>query len=323
MMCFLCTTTLLLLPLTARAQDDPVPYTTFAGDEVELTPWQGEHVVVLTSPGDDLDADVMERIVDAFDAAYEYNTRITGAEPRAVEENMLNGRAVIAIVPQERVAALPRPIGTPGMEIAPRYWKLLYDGVRDRDEFDNLAFYELGFNFWRFKGLEYQRPDSAAPIVVGFAVLMRIRSMEAAGVKGGPFGNFAFDAFVGFTENLVEIYEETPELNWANTLRADRGIPTDHPRNPIRLGGADLFASFLLRLCRDYGGEDREKQDEFLTRFFAAAGGLEEPRTSEEACDNFVVCASQAAKKDLSGFFRDKWRWPVSEEALRRIEESE
>lgn len=316
---FCATILVLLVPLSARA-DDPVRYRTMSGNEVELTPWLGEHVALLT-PSDDLDGQVMEKIVDALDKAYAYYARTMGAEPRETEAGMLSGRAVVAVVPVARVAAAARGMGVPGMEIAPRYWDGLYKGVRDWSEFDHLPFYEMGFNFWRFKGLEYQQPDSTAAIVVGFAVFMRIRSMEAAGVRGGTLGNFSYNTFLDNVDDLIEIYEAEESLNWDNTLRADRGVPLDHPKNPMRLGAADLLASFMLRLCRDYGGKDREKQDEFLTRFYAAAAKLEQPRTSEQAMDNLVVCASQAARKDLSGLFRDRWRWPVSEGAVKRIEE--
>lgn len=307
---------LLVLPHPALSQD-PVRYKTFSGTNVELRPWLGQHVAVLTPPGD-LDVDVMQRILDALDHAYEYYAETTGGEPTPVEQNMLNGRPTLAVVPNAGAVART---GRTGIETIPQYWDILYNGVRDQGQFNQLPFFELGFNFWRFKGLEYQSPDGSSAVIVGFAVFMRFRSMQAAGLEGGPWHTFPFARFRAGVESLVDVYADEKSLSWGNTLRVNRGLPPNHPDNPMKLEASDLFASFLFRLCRDYGGDSNEQQDAYLQRFFRAAAALESPLTSEEAVDNFVVCASQAAGQDLSALFRDEWRWPVSGQATRRLRE--
>jgi hypothetical protein len=77
----------------------------------------------------------------------------------------------------------------------------------------------------------------------------------------------------------------------------------------MNLGGADLFASFLLRLRRDYGG------NAFVTRLWYEVNLRPAANTTQDTVDNFVIAASKAAGHNLGTLFLSTWRWPLSQSA--------
>jgi len=97
---------------------------------------------------------------------------------------------------------------------------------------------------------------------------------------------------------LIDQYLADPSKTWSNTLRINQGLPGIY-------GGTDLFASFLYRLKRDYGGEAT------IRALWKEVAKRPAATTTQEAVDNFVLAASAAAQLNLTGQF-ERWRWPVS-----------
>ena len=274
----------------------PRQYTTFDGAHTfSLTPWQGRHVAVMVP--DTRSTPVMIKIVQALDSAWSYYRSTTGRAPSPYRT--INGRIPIAVVPDgETCGAGCSWLGATGTEIERTYFDVLYDAVRQHGQYDQVLFYEMGRNFW-FYGNQLTASDNSNygdAVTTGFAVLMRFRSMAAAGVPGAPFNGTPFPTFQANVANLIKVYEADPSKTFAATLGSDAS-PGDY-------GGTDFFASIMMRLAARHGGQG------FLSRFWH--GALAEPvaGSTTSAVTNLVAAASKAACVDLSSVFYDRWGFP-------------
>jgi hypothetical protein len=266
---------------------------------VDRTAWLGKAVALLTA-SDDRDTTVMRQLLQVFDSTDAYYARLTGRRP-APGRSIL-GRTPIVEVPVTCGAGCGL-LGAAGIEIQSDYFAALYERVRTHGEFDQIPFYEFGRNYWFWTPqLAYKSPDDTGVIPTGYAVFMRFLSMEATRVRGAPFrGTIPFVEFRFEVEGLLDRYLADTTLRWENTLRIGRA-----PDNPMGLGGTDLFASMLLRLRRDYGG------DRFVTRLWREVSHRPAAATTAEAVNNFRAAASAAAGQDLTPLFR-AWRWPEAD----------
>lgn len=281
------------------------PYMAFDGSGHSLAPYKGVHVALLAPPSYD-DASTLARIVAAIDAAYSYYTEMTGREPTPYFQ--YDGLATVAVVPSTCGAGCAY-LGSTGIELQTATFDELYRGVRERNEFDQAVFYELGRNFWFYGDqIDYVGDAGAGSVTTGYAVLMRFLSMDATGVAGGPFNGRTFAEFKSEVQGMLNRYLADDSLRWENTLRIGEA-----PANPLNLGATDLFASFVFELRRRYG-------DEYIRRLWGAVGQRPLRQTTHDAVDNFVIAASIAADESLLTLFESEWRWPVSANARQSIE---
>jgi len=297
-------------PLPAQ-QATKITYTSFQGETLERHATGGRKVALAVA---DRGADpaVLQKALKALDAAYACYAEATGREPSERKESMWKGRTLISEV-EKTCGAGCGYLGTRGIEIMPAYLKVLLAGIADRNQYDQVLFYELGRNFWFYGDqLEYKEADAkTGSVTTGFAVFMRFVAMEAAGVEGGPFNERPFAEFRAEVEGLVDIYEQDAKWTWENTLRDANGVP-----NKMSLGATDLFASFCFRLMREFGGPA------YIGRLWREAGRCPAAKSTQDAVDNFVVAASLAAKRDLSPMFVGQWRWPVSAKGRERAKKA-
>lgn len=288
-------------------QDTPTPtsqstsYITFYGDELKLYPWEGRNVAVLTATSK-LDSGVMARIVEVCDATYDYYKAVTGRVPSVGKQ--FNGKSTVAEVSSAcGGAAACGYSGFTGIEMQTTYFDVLYNQIKQNNLYDQVVFYEFGRNFWFYGDqIEYIGEDSNGVVSTGFAVYMRFKAMRSVNAAGAPFNGNSFSSFEEAVRSLVDTYEADTSLNWANTLRIYKAPPND-----LGLNGTDLFASFCMRLERDYGGE------EFTRKLWKEVEKRPKANTTTEALRNFVDAASTAAGQDLTPLFRDQWRWPLGQ----------
>lgn len=239
----------------------------------------------------------MARLLTVLDRAYERYSDVTGGrEPERFLTH--EGRATIAIVPSTCGAGCAY-LGQTGIEIMEPYWWHLWSGVAERDEFDQIPFYELGRNFWFLSDkLGYVEPDNGGAIVTGFAVLNRFIVMDALGIKAGPFNGEPFASFRARVVELVSLYEADHSLTWDNTLRVGKGVPGSG------LGSTDLFASMMMWIAERCGPA-------FYDRVWVEAQAQPDRRSTLDAVENLVRAASSAAGDDLSETFVQRWRFPT------------
>jgi hypothetical protein len=289
---------LFLAPCAARAQDtvsrlSPVLYTAIDGHTETLTPWQGQHVNVLVEPGVTRDPRVMTKLVDALDRAWAYYARTTGRLPATAHS--LNGRDEIAEVTSTCGAGCTY-IGATGTEILTPYFESMYQQIAQHNLYSQIPFYELGRSFWFWSPqLQFQAPDQD-PVITGFAVWMRFRSMSAAGVKGSPFNGTPFPTFASQITALAGQYEADPSLTFADTLAIDT--------SPGLYGGADFWASLMMQLAARHGGQT------FVARFWHHASSLPAASSTTGAVTNWVRDANYAACTNLNPVFYRRWGFP-------------
>lgn len=283
----------------ARAADTkveqlpPILYTAIDGHAETLTPWQGQHVSVLVEPGATRDPRVMTRLVRALDRSWDYYARTTGRLPATAHS--LNGRDEIAEVTSTCGAGCTY-IGATGTEILTAYFESMYQQIAEHNLYDQIPFYELGRSFWFWSPeLQFQAPDQD-PVVTGFAVWMRFRSMTAAHVKGAPFNGIPFATFASQVAAFASQYEADPSLTFAETLAVDR--------SPGAYGGTDFWASLMMQLAERHGGQT------FVARFWHQASALPAGSSTTDAVTHWVQDASYAACTDLSPVFYDRWGFP-------------
>jgi serralysin len=274
-------------------QLQPIVYTAFDGHTETLVPWQGRNVSVLVEPGVARDPKVMGRLGKALDRAWDYYATTTGHLPATA--NSLNGRTEVAEVSTTCGAGCGY-LGATGVEIQTTYFEKLYRQIAEHKLYDQIPFYEFGRNFWFWSPeLQFHPPDQD-PVVSGYAVWMRFRSMAAAHVKGAPFNGTPFRTFASQVETLAGQYEADPSLTFADTLAQNR--------SPGLYNGTDFWASLMTQLTDRHGGQ------RFVARFWHHVDSLPAATSTTDAVTNWVQNASYAACTDLSSVFYDRWGFP-------------
>jgi hypothetical protein len=277
----------------------PVTYQDFSGANLNLYAWEGRYTVLLSSRSD-LSRSAMASILRTTDKIYLFYQHSTGYTPSLAKE--FHGKATIADVAATCGAGCGY-LGATGIELQSFYFEKLYNGVLANKTYDQPIFYEFGRNFWNLSSqLAYVSPDSPDAVITGFAVFMRFMAIEATGVRVGNFNDWTLAEFRSRVKAMVDLYVADPTQTWDNTLRLNR----PQANNPSNLGGTDLFASFVFRLARDYGG------DAFVNRLWKEAAKRPPATSTQDAVDNFFLAASAAANRNLTTLFTVKWRWPVS-----------
>ncbi len=298
---------LLCVPHQVQAFIDPVPttYISFVdNDTLDLFAWEGENLALLTK-SDTLDPLIMDEIVSILDSAYRFYEHATGRKPSLLVN--YNGKLSMAQVPGTCGAGCGLVGGT-GIEILDSFFDLFYDRVKQDNQYDQVPFYELGRNFWFF-GNKLASGSSlfGRAASTGYAVFMRYESMAATGVAPAPFRNLPFSELVEDNTNMIDQYLADPGLTFENTLALDLGGVTT-PKLGLN-GGASLFASFLIRLKREYG------EDQFVNNIWKELLNRPNATTDQQGIDNFILASSIAAGENLTSLFQE-WRWPVSEDAI-------
>jgi len=244
----------------------------------------------------------MRKMVDAIDAAYSYYAKVNGKMPTL--DKSYNGLDTVAEVAKLCGGGCSY-IGASGIELSEQAFPELYNGIAQSNQYEQTVFYELGRNFYFYLNqLTYIPPDDGDCVSTGYAVAMRYLSIGAINLQGSIVGSpngTDYDTIYTETQGIVDTYTANPSLTWQNTLKVG---------NSPTFGCTDLFASFVLRLRRDYGG------DAFIDELWQQAALRPAAVTTQDAVDNFVLAASAAARQNLTGLFINTWRWPVSASAV-------
>jgi serralysin len=273
-------------------QEAPVIYKSQKGQTMELVPWYGTKVVVLTRDAKH-DARIMKALVLALDKAYIVYERITGSEPAPNPDAMLNGLDIVAEVRDAETAcggAACSYLGIFGSEIGTTYFNELYDGIRLNGEYDQAMFYEFGRTFWFYQN----QLGKLEPIVTGFAISNRFISLDRAGLKGGRFGKLSYSNFrKSVLIDLLDGYLKDPHLTWRNTLLLDKAPPNENGWS-----AADLAGSMIYRIYRDFGFAGYKAFWKSLAKQPAA-------KVPDDAIHNFLTAAKIATGRDYAFLFRE------------------
>lgn len=284
-----------------------------AGVSLELVPWRGSNVVLLTTVDSKVEPAMASHFVHCLDVGWRTYADLTGRLPRPFKQ--LDGKATVTAVPKGGLTcgAGCGYVGSTGVELAMFYSHNIPNWKKNEMSFPHYAFYELGRNFYTFG-------DRHSCFTTGFAVFMRYVCMDAAGGFDIELANRKH------IERMEEVYAESNEPFLRTFTNLD-GLGEKEPRlkdaNGHALNPCDqpvTYAAAMLKLRKDHGG------DAWVKKFFAALAKCPEVKpkdrdAAQRQCEAWLACASVAAGRDLTPVFCDRWRMelpPTKREAFQK-----
>jgi serralysin len=295
-------------PPSPPAMGEPTTYVQFSGQPVPRYAWEGRNVVFLTVSAE-YDPATMRGLLAGVDAAYDYYASASPRDP--IAHSTYRGKLAIAEVDVTCGAGCGY-FGGLGIELRRIYWRRFHDAYADSGQFDQIVFYELGRNFWMYDA----QAGRASAINTGYANLMRLTSIAAAGLTMAPWNELTEAQFRAATDELLQTYLRDG-YTWADTVAANRPVPNDHG-----LGASDLFAAMLLDIARRHYGDPVE----FARVYWHALDRRPDATDEQMALDNMALAACETVRADITGHLAEVLRWPVSasarHEAQRRYPSS-
>jgi len=287
---------------------EPVEYQPFFPEKwkqnnhsTRMTPWEGERIVLLTTRAD-FDGKVMAQFLSRLDGGWKVYADLVGQSP--VPQRQVAGKPTIAAVPDPSfIDAMGRGmVGATGIEVAGFYAVDFQLVTRQPDAFPHYYFYEMGRNYFIFG-------DRHSAFTTGYAVFMRYVCMDALKCK---------DPEKPTREAIEKAEGKLRETNLsflkAFTTVAGLGEKENRLKDVSPSDQPVMYASAMLRLRRDCGG------DEWVKRFFKFLAQCPPVRADSEdgamaQALNWMIAASCAARRDLSGVFVTRWRLPLGQKA--------
>ena len=261
-----------------------------------LYPWFGNKVALLT-PQNNLDVPTMNKILAGLDAAWGVYEQITGADPSPYAPGTLNGHDIIAVVPDASIpsCAACTYVGANGTELTSTYFFILYNGVMENDQFDQVMFYEFGRNFW-FYG---NALGAVGEFVTGFAIANRFISLDRSGLQGGPFNGLPFPQFQQSDMiDFLNSYLDNPSYTWQNTILTGVAPPSSNGWS-----AADLAGAMFYRLYDDFGFAAYQA-------FWKALQTLSSTNSPDGAIANFLSAAMTATGQNYGFLFKGAYNSP-------------
>ena len=280
------------------------------GMDTQMMVWPGKGIVFLVQPGA-YEPELMKKWVNRLDQGWALYRDITGRSPRLFKQ--VGNQPVIAAVPAGgfTCGAGCGYVGSTGIELA-MFHTDNYPALKaDPESMPHYVYYEMGRNFYTFG-------DRHSCFITGFAVFMRYVCMDAIGCKD-------VDLPTRRTIESLEPMFKSSKLDFVELFTNAAGTGEKGHRIKDAKGRAITpsdqpctYASAMMRLHRECGGND------WLKRFFAQLALCPEvkPSSPEDArtqCWNWMICASVAAKRDLSPVFADEWGLAIHAEARAQL----
>jgi hypothetical protein len=261
-----------------------VAYQTVKGENLQLRPFLGRKTALLLDPARSVEKVVTDRILGAFDRAWEWYADFFGARLSVTRSHA--GKVTIAEVANQGFV-----YAASGIEILPSSTTLLLNEAA-RDRYNQAAFYCMGLNFW---GAEEQL-GKIDTFMWGFADVHRFHSMEGSGITGAPWDDkLDFDHYRhSLLIDMLDRYIADGTLNWQNTLAADKG-----PANPHGWGASQLAGAFFHRIRRDHGRAGYQ-------RFWRLMYNAPAAETPKECASRFIQVARATTGEDYRWMFKDQ-----------------
>ncbi|MGD0517816.1 MAG: calcium-binding protein [Thermoguttaceae bacterium] len=292
----------------------PIDYTKLAmhpddwkreGYSLELIPWTGKNVVFLTTNAE-FDHSLMGIWVSRLDSGWNVYANLTGRLPKKFHQ--INNKTTIAAVPSGKVTCGYGCgyINAKGIELA-GFYDHDYPSLKSHPKaMPHYVFYEMGRNFYTFG-------NRHSCFTTGFAVFMKYVCMdtlkcEDPDIHSRNTTEGVEQRFAASGLSFLDIFTNTTGKNEkAHRIKDAQG------KMIITSDMCDCYASAMLRLRRENGG------NEWVKRFFRYLATCPEADFATEAGAlkqgwSWLICASIAAKKDLSPVFSKEWHFPMTED---------
>ena len=274
-----------------------------AGADFDMLAWEGKQIVLITKKGK-YDRDVVSAFVDRLDQGWLLYHDLVGVTPRLMKQ--FAKKPTICAIPKSNLSCGfgCGYVGSTGIEVSAFYSRDLPDFQRQQGSFKHYYFYEMGRNYFVFG-------DRHNLFTTGYAVFMRyvcMDALECVDIDRKTRATIEWceqvyaDSDIGFFDAFTNLGRGEKR----NRLRQKDGRLISPSDQPV------MYATAMLKLRKDYGG------DKFVRTFYHTLHDCE-PRAAKDIesastqCYNWLVCASVAARKDLTPVFVDRWRMPFTD----------
>jgi hypothetical protein len=129
-----------------RISPYPQVYTDIDGAVLNLFAWEGANMMILSN-SNNLNRTTMFKWLRAMDETYAFYKNCTGRAPESFAPTFIDNRSTIADVPATCGAGCSY-IGFTGIEMLNTYFDIMYNGIDNNNQYDQVDFYEFGRNFW-------------------------------------------------------------------------------------------------------------------------------------------------------------------------------
>lgn len=268
----------------------------------DMLAWEGSHVVLVTKQGD-YDANTMTLFVNRLDAGWQVYSEMIGTQPKSV--NTIVGKPYVCALPKSGLSCGYGCgyVGSTGIEVSAFYHIDLPKFEKQPESFQHYYFYEMGRNFFVFG-------DRASLFTTGYAVFMRYVCMDSLDLIDSDAATrqtieACEDIYAKSDIGFYDAFTNLGDGEKHNRLKDEQGQSISPSDQPV------MYATAMLKLRRDYGG------DQWVRRFFQTlqkcdAAKATDISSAKTQIFNWLVCASLAARQDLSSLFADRWRLPLT-----------
>ncbi|QEG23411.1 sulfatase-like hydrolase/transferase [Mariniblastus fucicola] len=273
-----------------------------AGIDFEMLAWEGEDVVLLTKKGE-YDAAEITAFVKRLDDGWTCYAELVGRKPRRFKT--INDKAVICALPKSDLSCGYGCgfVGATGIEASAFYRVDLPNFRKNPNSFQDYYFYEMGRNYFVFG-------DRHSLFTTGYAVFMRYVCMDRLELDGrnSQTRRTIESCEVIYANSDIKFFDAFTNLGSgekSNRLKDTAGRAISPSDQPV------MYATAMLKLRRDFGG------DEWVKTFYhtlrkCRRSKATDIKSAKTQAFNWLVCASVAAKKDLTFIFADRWRMPMT-----------
>lgn len=274
-----------------------------------MIPWVGKEITLIT-PERKLDPNVIGAFVGHLDDGWSLYREIIGKSPRPFKT--YQGSPVIAILPKPGLSCGYGCgyIGSTGIEMMD--FENHYKAAKANPlSVPHAYFYEMGRNYYVFR-------HRHSCFTTGFAVFMRYVCMDSLGLhdKDMQTRTTIDEAISRYEQNEMSFLDAMtsngPHGEKGNRLKDAEGnaiVPSDQNV---------LYASLMLQLRKEFGG------DHFVKAFYQAlhqAPSIKptNPSTARQQCLSWLICASVAAKTNLTKRFTQDWKLSLNKETIKTL----
>ena len=273
-----------------------------------MTPWEGKNVVLLTTT-QNFDYVILARFIGRLSMGWKLYENLVGKSPNP--HRQYNNKVIIAAIPDDNLTCGKGCgwIGFTGIEVCGFYNEDYILFSNQVNAFPHYYFYEMGRNYFVFS-------EKHSIFTTGFAVFMRYVCMDYLKLDDPEL---ELRKFIESTESKIKFLE----YNFLQIFTDKAGLLEKQNRLNEQRFSSDqnvMYASVMLKLRQDYGGND------WVKHFFhyLSLCPYASPTTEEGVfiqCMNWLVSASCAARQNLSQLFTERWKMHIDANNLKVLNE--
>ena len=280
-------------------------YNSFKGEKYHLDLINGKNVsfALLKNP---IPINDLTELILKVDSAYDYAKILTGFEPRAKSDFLID-KLIYAQVSNTCGVGCGY-LGMKGIEIEKEYFNNALPNFFEDKKIDHLFFYEMGRNFFPYSNkLEVRINKETHIISTGIAIYIQCKLANKFNDRISKVNSTPFKYYYRSLVNLEDSVRGANKIFIKDALLYNQNI--DQLNN---WSVSDVIASILIKM------EQGKNRGNFLVDFYTACRNFKDSSSIENSLDNFVLACSLATKTNQKDYFLEIG-WPISPNAIDQL----